>query len=1203
METGSLRLLFSEAGDKLRRIAQKLDSLQDLEPGQDFQSYLAELRSTQLELNRVLALYGDFGLDSPELPQPEAFLPSENPNPVMRIHADTRILYANPPGKELLAAWGSQVGHPAPDFIKKIIKEAIQSGRGQDYDIPWNERVFSFSVVPVPGKPYANLYGSDISNRVQIEKELRESKDRLEGVLSSITEAYFVLNRNWQIVDYNQVAEREYMRKPKKDLIGRVFWEEFPQSIGNEYWRQYHQAFETGQPVHFEAISGVVPRWYEVHAYPREDLVEIYLHNIDDRKKAEDRLAYQARLMENVNDAIIACDADYRITAWNRAAEEMYGWTAGEAIGSLLLERVPADTPLSEREQFWGQLTRDGHNRGEFIHRNRAGQVFYVESNGMAFKDAGGRVTGYTTVNRDITSRRLAEEIQQRLEAENIHQKDIALQAAAQARQREAELAAVFNSMAEAVFIMDPSGKIIRRNQKTIELFGYDPIDTTRADVARRLDIRNASGEILSAEELPSSRALSSQAINNQILRIKNTRGEEMGISASAAPLYYEQQIAGAVVALHDNTERERLIDQLETVNLRLRDLLGSIVEGYLVLDAVWQIVDFNQVALTEFFPGKTPADLLGKVIWEEYPMMVGNDFYQHWLTAVEHNQPEHYEGYSTRLNKWFEMHVYPREEQLEVYMRDISERRHSEENNRFLAQLGEKLISLDDPNEMLQSSVNMIGAYLKVDHCTLDEVDFTNGQIYIQSDYHSDAHQSVWRYPFTALHRDWASGLSRDQVWKVFDAATDGSTAAFYRESLEPHSIQAFVSIPRIREEKWVGTLTVISSQPRAWREDEIVLLKQANDLVWLAVENSRLFKELRESQDRLHIALKNSQITVYTTDRERRVTWIYNPRHGYTEEDVIGKKDIEIPFIHGLEEVMKDMQSVLDSGVGVRREYRLVIRTKPVIFDITIEPTRDPDGEITGLMVATMEITAQRRLEEEMSEATAQVEIQREIIRHREEERMGIARDLHDGPLQELIGIGFSLNEARAINDKEIRVARIADLQQSIQTLTHQIRAFCSDLRPPTLMYFGLVKAIRSHTDSFREKHPDIRIYLVLMDDERELNEPVRMALYRIYQELLNNIVRHAGASEVYVQFTLDESQIELAVQDNGQGFQIPSRWNDLARSGHLGLVGIRERAQAVGGRVWIDSSPGKGARIRVIIPRGTSVVFEANELDTSD
>jgi signal transduction histidine kinase len=144
--------------------------------------------------------------------------------------------------------------------------------------------------------------------------------------------------------------------------------------------------------------------------------------------------------------------------------------------------------------------------------------------------------------------------------------------------------------------------------------------------------------------------------------------------------------------------------------------------------------------------------------------------------------------------------------------------------------------------------------------------------------------------------------------------------------------------------------------------------------------------------------------------------------------------------------------------------------------------------------------------------------------------------------------------------------------------------LRTLAGELRPPTLAPYGLEKAIRAHSENFQSLHPDLRLHLELAPDGQRLSEQMRLALFRIYQTAMVNIARHSQATRAIVRLELDETDVTLEIEDNGIGFQVPDRWIELARKGHLGLVSASERAEAIGGRLQVSSKPNGGTILRV-------------------
>jgi len=343
----------------------------------------------------------------------------------------------------------------------------------------------------------------------------------------------------------------------------------------------------------------------------------------------------------------------------------------------------------------------------------------------------------------------------------------------------------------------------------------------------------------------------------------------------------------------------------------------------------------------------------------------------------------------------------------------------------------------------------------------------------------------------------------------------------------------------------------------------------------------------ELRESNHRFDLALRNAPILVYSTDSDLRYTWIYDPAGAFLPERFLGKRLEEIFPPEDVAELIEAKQTAISTGKGLWREVKIRLGEEDKYYDISIEPLRGSDGKVNGLTAAAMEVTGLRRMEDEIVQNVTRLEVQRRLLQHREMERIRIARDLHDGPIQELLALGFTLQSALASTGNLETIQILENMRVELQRLISDLRQVCNDLRPPTLGSFGLEKAIRSHAMAFRERHPEIQIHLDLEPESVRLDESARLALFRIYQESLNNIFRHAEATEVHIRLCFKPRSLTLQIQDNGKGFDFPENWVNLVRNGHFGLAGIHEHAETAGGEVQIESVLGQGTCITVEIP----------------
>lgn len=203
--------------------------------------------------------------------------------------------------------------------------------------------------------------------------------------------------------------------------------------------------------------------------------------------------------------------------------------------------------------------------------------------------------------------------------------------------------------------------------------------------------------------------------------------------------------------------------------------------------------------------------------------------------------------------------------------------------------------------------------------------------------------------------------------------------------------------------------------------------------------------------------------------------------------------------------------------------------------------------------------------------------------IAEGREAERLRFARDLHDGPVQDLQALRMRLSLiSRAPTSTEVQ-----DVASEVQRVVYDLRQASEELRPPALGPFGLGAALRTATSRLAATHPGVDVDADLDEDGQTLPEPVRLALYRIAQEAMSNAVQHGRPSHVAVTFELAAEELRLDVVDDGVGCAFPADLRAPSRPGHYGIVGMVERAESVGGRLYATSEPGRETRVSVRIP----------------
>lgn len=237
------------------------------------------------------------------------------------------------------------------------------------------------------------------------------------------------------------------------------------------------------------------------------------------------------------------------------------------------------------------------------------------------------------------------------------------------------------------------------------------------------------------------------------------------------------------------------------------------------------------------------------------------------------------------------------------------------------------------------------------------------------------------------------------------------------------------------------------------------------------------------------------------------------------------------------------------------------------------------------TALANVLLVETLRAQLDEIHASRETLAQTQHQLLRSREDERARLARNLHDGPLQDLVGLnmqlGLLLADGASPVSETLRAMRV-----EVRDLLAELRHVCAELRPPMLDTIGLSAALRVLAEDWTTQH-HIPIQLDLAPDAalRALPDEVSVNLYRVAQEALANIARHAHAHNVALQLAFDGARLTLTIRDDGCGFVVPSTLNELAAAGHFGLVGSRERVELIGGALTVESAPGAGTSVRVV------------------
>ena len=283
--------------------------------------------------------------------------------------------------------------------------------------------------------------------------------------------------------------------------------------------------------------------------------------------------------------------------------------------------------------------------------------------------------------------------------------------------------------------------------------------------------------------------------------------------------------------------------------------------------------------------------------------------------------------------------------------------------------------------------------------------------------------------------------------------------------------------------------------------------------------------------------------------------------------------------------------IQTVRDSGqpVTVVHEHFQANGEKRFV-EVVAAPFWTADGSFSGIIESMRDITEYKRTEGAMLQYAERLKaLAAQLADVEDAERQRLARELHDRVGQNLTALGINLNiiQMQLSDNVSASVRYHLDDSLSLVELTaERIRDVMADLRPPVLDDYGLVAALRWYGEKI-SRRIDIPITVEGEEPDPRMNTRVENALFRITQETLTNVAKHAQASSAKISVDMEGDLLRLSVADDGIGFD-SQNLSESNESQGWGLLSITERAEAVGGQVWIESSPDQGTTVTVEVPR---------------
>jgi len=662
-----------------------------------------------------------------------------------------------------------------------------------------------------------------------------------------------------------------------------------------------------------------------------------------------------------------------------------------------------------------------------------------------------------------------------------------------------------------------------------------------------------------------------------------------------------DERITGIMAVNRDITENKlaQLDRKLAEVQLRqyseqITNILESITDGFFVLDRNFRVTLWNHEA--ERITGQTAAEMVGQPIREKLPELVDAETYQSFHKAFKKKMTVTLEKYNDRFDRWLEMSVYPSDQGLFAYFKDVTIRKKQEMilalERKVLEQNSNKKTSLRTIlNNFLKGLEKIFpGMYCSV--LTLDE----NGL--------SVRHLSAPGLPTIYAHAidglpigpeagSCGTAMYRKERVIVSDISTD-PLWAHAKELALKFGLRACWSLPILNaKDEVLAAFAVYYTTAKSPSEVELDIIGRAANLVTIIIESKRAEEELNISNERYMLATKATNDAIWDRDLHTGLYFWgegFYDQFGHKPSPKTRTRRFWEMHVHPEDRarVLKNMDRFIrrkDKDLWLEEyrfkksdgKYALISDKGFLVFG--------KEGKVIRMVGSMQDITGKREMEKRLlkQELNKQKIVAQAMVDAQEKERAEIGKELHDNINQILSTTKLYLELAK--NDTKERMNLITRSAENIHDAIHEIRNISRSLVPASIGDLGLLDSIADLVESIRTTRAiHVEFYPMGKFDEK-ISDKAKLMLFRIIQEQINNVLKHSGARNLIIELILEETEkrIELNITDDGKGFDPEKVKNNKG----LGLSNIMSRADLFGGKVTIMSAPGRGCKLRVQVP----------------
>ncbi len=729
-------------------------------------------------------------------------------------------------------------------------------------------------------------------------------------------------------------------------------------------------------------------------------------------------------------------------------------------------------------------------------------------------------------------------------------------QAEEKLRQSEERFRFLTENASDMVFMMTlPDLRFEYVSPAATRLFGYTPQEFyTNPSLVRTLVHPDSKPYLAEQTE----KLLAGEATPCVEYSVIHKSGEKRWMSQRNSPIWSERGekiLIGFQGVVTDITERKLAQALFESEHNRLRTLVQTIPDLVWLKDTAGVYLSCNPQF--ERFFGAKEADIIGKTDFDFVDAELAGHFRQKDSEAMAAGKPKVIEEWVTYpdngqrvLLETIKAPMWNEAGELIGVMgiaRDITGRKHAEERESRLRHI------LDSTQDMIFIFQPDTLRFVYMNKGALDSIGYSSEEMLLMTP--PDINPLLSEHEFRKFIAPLVSGVKHMLRFETVHRHEDGTDL--------PVEVQLQLVQEKDGEKVFVAVVRDISERRRAEKE-----LQRQKTFMWqvIDIDPNRIF-------------VKDAQGNFLLVNQSAAAAF------GMTPLEMIGKNIAEIN--QPPEQVANYLQAdreVIEEGCEINRIEPYTLASGEQRWLLTIKrPLTMPDGRMSVLGIA-VDITRQKNAEIKLADSYKELQrLSLHLENVRAEERARIALNLHDemGATLVAIKMGVSWLASKLPADAPQLAQEAAHIGELVSGGIHTMHQIVTQLRPNLLGDVGLAAAIRDYVNKFRQ-HTNIECALALPNEELVLDADQSLTIFRILQESLNNVAKHAQADRVDILITAQGDSLLMVVKDNGIGFD-PA----LQKKRTFGLLGIQERALMVGGKARISSTPGKGVRVSVNVP----------------